>query len=40
MLHLVWHSDIRITADLYAHFQKQSAVKAARIMDRVLGPSV
>lgn len=35
---LLGHSEIRITADLYAHLQKQTAAKAARVMDVVLKP--
>jgi len=34
---LLGHADIRVTADLYAHLQKQTAAKAATIMDGVLG---
>jgi integrase len=31
------HSELRVTADLYSHLQKQTAAKAATIMDVVLG---
>ena len=31
------HSELRVTADLYAHLQKQTAAKAARHMDAILG---
>jgi integrase len=34
---LLGHSEIRVTADLYSHLQKQTAAKAARLMDGVLG---
>jgi integrase len=30
------HSELRVTADLYSHLQKQTAAKAARHMDAVL----
>lgn len=33
---LLGHSELRVTADLYAHLQKQTAAKAASIMDAVL----
>ena len=33
---LLGHSELRVTADLYSHLQKQTAPKAARHMDRVL----
>lgn len=33
---LLGHSEIRVTADLYTHLQKQTAAKAATIMDAVL----
>jgi len=33
---LLGHSELRVTADLYAHLQKQTAAKAARLMDAVL----
>jgi hypothetical protein len=31
------HSELRVTADLYSHLQKQTAAKAAKVMDAVLG---
>lgn len=34
---LLGHSEIRVTADLYSHLQKQTAAKAARVMDGLLG---
>jgi integrase len=34
---LLGHSELRVTADLYSHFQKQTVAKAARRMDAVLG---
>src|SRR5690606_31533572 len=34
---LLGHSDIRITADLYSHLVEQTASRAARHMDAVLG---
>jgi integrase len=34
---LLGHSEIRVTADLYSHLQKQTAAKAAARMDAVLG---
>lgn len=34
---LLGHSEVRLTADLYAHLQKQTAAKAARLMDAILG---
>jgi integrase len=34
---LLGHSELRVTADLYAHLVKQTAAKAARRMDSVLG---
>jgi integrase len=34
---LLGHSEIRVTADLYSHLQKQTAARAARVMDSVLG---
>ena len=34
---LLGHSELRVTADLYRHLQKQTAAKAARVMDAVLG---
>ena len=30
---LLGHSELRVTADLYSHLQKQTAAKAARHMD-------
>jgi site-specific recombinase XerD len=33
---LLGHSELRITADLYSHMQKQTAAKAARLMDALL----
>jgi len=33
----VGHAEIRTTADLYTHLVKQTATKAARTMDAVLG---
>ena len=33
---LLGHSELRVTADLYSHLQKQTAAKAARRMDAVL----
>jgi integrase len=33
---LLGHSELRVTADLYSHRQKQTAAKAARRMDGVL----
>jgi integrase len=34
---LLGHSELRVTMDFYAHLQKQTAAKAARHMDAVLG---
>jgi integrase len=34
---LLGHSELRVTADLYSHLQKQTAAKAARHMDAALG---
>lgn len=34
---LLGHSELRVTADLYSHLQKQTAAKAAHHMDTVLG---
>ena len=34
---LLGHSEIRITSDLYSHLMKQTATKAARHMDALLG---
>ena len=31
------HSELRVTADLYSHLQKQTSAKAARQLDGVLG---
>lgn len=31
------HSELRLTADLYAHLQRETAVKAVRVMNGVLG---
>jgi hypothetical protein len=31
------HSELRVTADLYSHLQQQTAAKAARQMDAILG---
>ena len=33
---LLGHSELRVTADLYSHLQKQTAARAARHMDAVL----
>src|SRR4029453_17479439 len=33
---LLGHSELRVTADLYSHLQKQTAANAARRMDAVL----
>jgi integrase len=33
---LLGHSELRVTADLYSPLQKQTAAKAARLMDIVL----
>ena len=33
---LLGHSELRVTADLYSHLQKQTAAKAATRMDSVL----
>ena len=33
---LLGHSELRITADLYSHLQKQAAATAARVMDTIL----
>jgi integrase len=32
---LLAHSELRVTADLYSHLQRQTAAKAARHMDKV-----
>ena len=34
---LLGHSELRVNADLYSHLQKQTAAKAARRMDAILG---
>jgi integrase len=34
---LLGHSELRVTADLYSHLQKQTSAKAARRMDAVFG---
>jgi len=34
---LLGHSELRVTADLYAHLQQQTSAKAARHMDAVFG---
>jgi len=34
---LLGHSEVRLTADLYSHLVKQTAAKAARIMDGIFG---
>lgn len=34
---LLGHSELRVTADLYSHLQKQTAARAARHMDAVFG---
>ncbi len=36
---LLGHSEIRVTADLYSHLQKQTAAKATRHMDALLAPA-
>ena len=33
---LLGHSELRVTADIYAHLQKQTATKAARLTDALL----
>jgi integrase len=33
---LLGHSELRVTADLYSHLQKQTAATAARLMDAIL----
>ena len=33
---LLGHSELRVTADLYSHLQKQTAAKAAQHMDALL----
>jgi site-specific recombinase XerD len=32
---LLGHSELRVTADLYSHLQKQTAARAARHMDAI-----
>jgi len=34
---LLGHSELRVTADLYSHLQKQTAARAAQKMDAILG---
>jgi len=34
---LIGHADIRITGNLYTHLVQETATKAARVMDAVLG---
>jgi integrase len=34
---LLGHSELRVTMDFYAHLQKQTAAKAARHMDALIG---
>ena len=34
---LLGHSELRVTMDFYAHLQQQTAAKAARHMDAILG---
>ena len=34
---LLGHSELRVTADLYTHLVQQTAAKAARRMDALLG---
>jgi integrase len=34
---LLGHSDLRVTMDFYAHLQKQTAARAARRVDAILG---
>ncbi len=34
---LLGHSELRVTMDFYAHLQQQTAAKAARQMDAILG---
>jgi integrase len=33
---LLGHSELRVSADVYSHLQKQTAARAARTMDAVL----
>lgn len=35
---LLGYSELRVTADLFSHLQKQTAARAARHMDAVFGP--
>ena len=37
---LLGHSELRVTADLYSHLQKQTAAKAAKRMDAVFAEGV
>jgi integrase len=37
---LLGHSELRVTADLYGHLQKQTAARAARLMDTLIGQGV
>jgi site-specific recombinase XerD len=34
---LLGHSELRVTSDIYAHLQQQTAANAARHMDAVFG---
>ena len=34
---LLGHSELRVTADLYSHLQKQTAARAAQKMDVLFG---
>lgn len=34
---LLGHAELRLTADLYSHLQRQTASKAARVMDTLIG---
>jgi hypothetical protein len=34
---LLGHSELRVTMDFYAHLQQQTAAKAAKRMDAILG---
>ena len=36
---LLGHSEVRLTGDLYGHLMKQTATKAARVMDGILAQS-
>jgi hypothetical protein len=31
------HAELRLTADLYSHLQRQTASKAVRLMDALIG---